>query len=498
MAYEPPAHGDERGAGAEGRFRLLGSGVATFVLISALILLLSFVRLAPSGQLSGEDPSQREGGAISSEEDLILGEEGGDNSALIHSRAQGSRSTQNNSSGLECRRGRNGGATDTGVTPTSIKLATTAVQDGEAKTLLERSVTAMNVVFNKVNKSGGICGRRLELTVRNDTFRADLGQQYINNFIAEGYFALPVVPSAEGLGQAIEAGDIQRAGIPVVGTDGMRREQYDASGKAAWVWPVATATVSTMRIMAKYGYAQRNARTFAIVWDNKYKFGREGAQAFNEQVQALGGTIVADMPINPDDASYGSQVNEFNNTCAQGCDMVAMLLLPDTAKKWLASRPRLGSLLTSGAQTLFTDQFAQYCVGEIGNSCHRFTVWTGYNPPIGAIASTPGVAAYVNDLKSVSPGIDVTNQFTQGAYLGASTFVDALKRVGPNVTRAGLRETLYSMEYASDLASKLSWRQGNHWANVRARAFSMVVSQNTFNGWADEQTGFVLDPAFGG
>lgn len=506
MAYRPPAPGDDRGMGAEGGFRVLGSGAATFLLISALILLLSFVRLVPSGQVrSQDDPSELENdGAVP--EDFLPGEEGGNDPALTQSTGQASRSAQSGASGLECRRDRNGGATDTGVTPTSIKLATTAVQDGEAKTLLENSIRAITAVFNKKNQTGGICGRRLDLTVRNDSFRADFGHQIINNFVSEGYFALPVVPSAEGLGSAIESGDIQRAGIPVIGTDGMRREQYDASGRAAWVWPVATATVSTMRIMAQYGYAEKNARSFAIVYDQKYKFGVEGAQAFREQVAALPGCappagqgpegspcLKADRPLNPDDPSYGSQANSFNQACGQaGCDMVAMLLLPDTAKKWVNARPHLGTLFTSGAQTLFTDKFANDCVEVLREFCHAFTVWTGYNPPIGTIAARPGVAEYVNDVRS-----DVINQFTQGAYLGASVFVKALQAVGPGLTRARLREVMDSMDYQTDLTSGLSWRSGNHWANVRAQGFSMNVTQGTFNGWAHE-TGFRADPVHGG
>lgn len=480
--------------------RLVGGGVLTFAVVTLLILGLSFVRLDLSGQ--GVDRNRGDDFNLfeQDETDEIKGDELlNDPSRTDQSKAASSRRSraQTQSTGLECRRERNGGATDKGVTATYIRLATTAVQDGEAKTLLENSIRAMAAVFNKVNQAGGICGRTLELTVKNDSFRADFGHTRIKNFIAEDYFALPVVPSAEGLGSAIEAGDIQRAGIPVIGTDGMRKEQYDAAGRADWVWPVATATVSTMRIMAKYGYEQKNAGSFAIVYDQKYKFGVEGAQAFREQVAALGGELRVDMPLNPDDPSYGTRANTFNQACTAPtgenvCDMVALLLLPDTAKKWLNAQPRLGALFTSGAQTLFTDKFANDCVQAIGEFCHGFTVWTGYNPPIGPIGAKPGVAQYVNEVR-----VDVNNQFTQGAYLGASLFVKALQDVGPNLTRAGLRQALDSMDYQTDLSSALSWRPRNHWANVRAQAFSMNVSQKTFNGWAHE-SGFVLDPTHGG
>ncbi|MDQ1444746.1 MAG: hypothetical protein QOI20_1210, partial [Acidimicrobiaceae bacterium] len=228
-----------------------------------------------------------------------------------------------------CAAGRNTGPSAPGVTANKIRLASTAVLDGPAASLLSSSPTAMQAVINKVNRAGGVCGRQLELTVVNDGFNAQRGSDFIRNFIDEKYFALPVVPSAEGLSAAIAAKSISRAGIPVVGTDGMRLEQYDEP----WVWPVATATASTMRIMARYGYEKVGARTFAIVWDDKYQFGIEGADAFRAEVQRLGGTVVAPIRLNPDLPSYGSDADNFNHLCANGkCDMVALLLLPDTAR----------------------------------------------------------------------------------------------------------------------------------------------------------------------
>jgi ABC-type branched-subunit amino acid transport system substrate-binding protein len=400
---------------------------------------------------------------------------------------------------FQCARGKNGGATAPGVTATKIRLATTAVLDGPAKSLLEESPVAMKAVIDKVNKSGGICGRLLDLTVVNDSFKDATGLQYIKNFIAEGYFALPVVPSAEGLGAAIEAGEISKAKIPVVGTDGMRSEQYGDP----YVWPVASATVTAMRVMAKYGYEKKEAKTFALVWDEKYKFGQDGKDAFVDQVTKMAGkdAMVIDVPLAPEDPSYTTKAQDFNKKCGTEarCDMIAMLLLPETAKKWLsATTTARANKYTAGAQTLFTDRFAQDCVLQYGDFCNGFAVWTGYNPPIGAFAALPGVAAYVNDVKAVKPGIDVTNQFVEGAYLGMSVFVEALKKVGPNLTREGLKAAMDSMTFNSDLASALTWKPGNHAANVRSQAFSMTVSQKTFRGWANEGTGFLLDPAHGG
>jgi substrate-binding family protein len=493
------------------------TGLKSFAAVAALILILSWVRASPQrNQLgSAQGPGAGPGSADVVEEGPAAADVGaGGQSSSTSSggggggAASGSSAAAAKSGSLECKVGKNGGATDKGVTGSEVRLATTAVLDGPAKTLLSDSVIAINTLLIKTNKAGGICGRILKLNVVNDSFRADDGLRIIKNFISEDYFALPVVPSAEGLGAAILAGEISKGQIPVVGTDGMRKEQYNDP----YVWPVAAATVTSMRVMAKYGYENRNTRTFAIIYDSKYKFGVEGKDAFIEQVAKMPGCappggqgpdkspcMKVIQPLDPEQAAYGSEVNSFNSVCSGGrCDMVAMLLLPDTANKWLQPQPVRANLYTAGAQTLFTDKFANDCVRQIGNNCLGFAVWTGYNPPIGPIATLPGVAAYTDDVRALKPGIDVNNQFVEGAYLGMTVFLEALRKVGPNLTRANLKAIMDSMDHKTDITSTLSWRPGKHSANVRAQAFSMSVSGGTFRGWSNESTGFLLDPAFGG
>lgn len=413
-----------------------------------------------------------------------LGDAVGDTSSNPAQRALGSRTRP----GLECAPGRNGGSTDTGVTATNIRLAATVVQTGIGASFLDQSPIGMKAVAQRVNQAGGICGRTLDLTLVDDGWDARQGQEFLRNFIAEGYFALPVVPSSEGLTAAIEGKFISQAGIPVVGSDGMLIQQY----QDPWVWPVAAATVSTMRIMAKHAH-DTGSRSFGIVYDEKFRFGREGAEAFRQQVNKMtGADPKAFVGVQPGRASYSSEIQQFNVACGDaGCDFVALLLEPATAETLIAGRPRLGTKLTGGAQTLFNERFAKNC----GAPCGGMFVWTGYNPPIGPLAQLPGVKQFVNDVRLIRPTADETNQFMEGAYFGMSIFVEALRQVGPDLTRARLRAALNSMTHQSDLASSLTWTAQRRHANIRAQAFSIVVAGGSFAGFRNEQTGFIADPA---
>ena len=202
---------------------------------------------------------------------------------------------------FECAAGKNGGATDRGVTANSIVLATTVVESGIGSSFLGEVRYAMEAVRNRVNREGCICGRQLQITYRDDGWNAQLGAQFLRNFIQEGIFAVPVGPSSEGLNTVIASGDFDKAQVPVVGTDGLIIKQYEnANGNAQpWVWPVAAATVSSARVMAtdafnrmRRGGVKPKASDFSVVFDSNYKFGQEGAEAFNSQVRKLtGGSI---------------------------------------------------------------------------------------------------------------------------------------------------------------------------------------------------------------
>lgn len=408
--------------------------------------------------------------------------------------------TQSGGSGgrvLECKAGRNGGSTDKGVSAGRIKLAATNVRSGTGASFLGTSYVGMQAVVNRVNAAGGICGRLLDLRLVDDGWDPQRGQGYLQNFAKEDYFALPVVPSSEGLTQAIKTGVISGAGIPVVGTDGMLKEQY----AEPWVWPVATSTVTTMRVMAKHAY-DTGARTFGIVYDRQYKFGVEGQKAFAEYIGTLGGaTLKASVPLTPKQPNYSSEAKQFNDACgAGGCQFVAMLLTPETAATYISSQPEqngrrlgFGTMQTGGAQPLFNERFARDC----GRPCDGMYVWTGYNPPIGRLSSLKDVAAYVDDVRSVDPGVDVNNQFLEGAYLGMKVFVAALEKAGPKLTRAAVRDAMNTTPYTSDLASPLSWSPSLRFANQTAQAFRIVTSSGSFAGFAEAGTGFLKDPTPG-
>jgi ABC-type branched-subunit amino acid transport system substrate-binding protein len=398
-----------------------------------------------------------------------------------------------------CASGRNGGATDIGVSATEIHVASTIVTGGYGGGFLGEAVDGMQAAINQVNNAGGICGRRLTISTVNDNWDRTSGAGYINNFIqSKQVFALVGEPDSEGLDAAVASHAIDDAGIPVVGTDGMLSSQY----RDPWVWPVAASTVSNMHIIAKYA-RDNGAHKVGIVYDSVYKFGTEGAAAFKAEAGRLGlqapgsGCGQGFCPLSPSQTDYSSSIAQFNSYCAP-CDAVVLLLEPQPAESWMRaeSNVRTDSWATKlyGGEPLFDQQVGTTC----GDPCNGMIVWTGYRPAIaGSQFYTGPVATFCQALKSVRQADDCQNEFTEGAYIGTQLFIKAVQIAGPNLTRAGLRAALNSMTFSSGMAADLHYGTGlPHLANTSMAAFGDNFS-GSFNGWNYLQSGYIPDPAPG-
>ena len=154
--------------------------------------------------------------------------------------------------GIACEPGRNGGATDAGVTGTNIKLFMNITADGPNAAATSEVRHVVTDLVNTVNRTGGICGRLLNLSLRNGWHQPPADT-----------FAMLVAPLKTELDTEIDNGTVARRRIPIVGTDGLT----EAQSQSPWVWPVGTSLARQARIAVDHAYHRDGARTFAMVHD---------------------------------------------------------------------------------------------------------------------------------------------------------------------------------------------------------------------------------------
>lgn len=504
------------GPSAEGTLLTL----AILALVVVLLSIITFVPRSQGGSGSGSGfgltgAGDDEVGEDETITDTLAGAEGeqaattGDSGGANGTTANGPTSqgagsagaTQRVAGGIDCAKGKNGGNTDTGVTAGSILLGAVTVESGPGRSFLQPETTAMQAVVAKTNAAGGICGRRINLKLRDSGWDSAVGAQYIENMVeGDKVFALAVNPDSEGLEQASASGYLAKQKVPVIGTDGLLYNQYTDP----YIWPIATSTVSAMHAIAISQY-NSGKRHFSLVYEQTYRFGREGAAAYNNQVKKLTGRDIpgySDPDSNPQctqrfcgilaaQQAYGSNANTINAACqsAPACDAGAVLLEPATALTWFASGGTFGgrSDPTGGAgaspQPLFARSFADGCQRR----CHGMRLWTGFLPPIEQFANTPGVRQYVQDMKAYSSSVDVDNQFAEGAYIGMRLTVDVLRQASETTAGLTRQAVIAALDSTSDYdigltVRPLTWRKGNHFPQATVHAFDVAYPAG-FGGW---------------
>lgn len=356
-------------------------------------------------------------------------------------------------------------ASDVGVSAEAVNVATIGALTGPFAATSAAAIRGVAAALDAVNAAGGVCGRELRLAAYDDGDDAQRGRTYIQNLIAaEETFALVGMPSPYGLKAAIEAGDIDAAGIPVVGTSGRTAAEF----ASPWVWPVGPSGAAYGRIMAKHAYAE-GSRRMAVVWLNLVDFAeiKDGAV---QKISQMGATLGASRAVSLSESDFSAVIYDVRSQCeSNGGDCDAMLLVLDSvgAVKFFQAAERLGAGF--GRVELAPTAVAK-ATGTNSHPPDPVAGWTGFTPP----RSNAAANRYESELLSRYPYTDPFHPYTEAAYVGTLVFAHALGRVGVNATRDALRAVLDSESFDLDLtAAPLTWSAGRH-ANRSAQAMEFV------------------------
>jgi ABC-type branched-subunit amino acid transport system substrate-binding protein len=129
---------------------------------------------------------------------------------------------------------------------------------------------------------------------------------------------------------------------------------------------------------------------------------------------------------------------------------------------------------------MFTSAFASQC----GSQCDQMWEWTAFKPDIEQYKNDPAVRDYVRALQATNPQVDVYNAFAERGYVGMQFLVQALQKVGPDLTRGRLQAALNGTCLQSGLTiqPKVCYSAGTRFADLTMQAFQ-IQYKGTFGGW---------------
>ena len=320
-----------------------------------------------------------------------------------------------------------------GVTATEIKIGTFGPLTGANYLFGKLVMNGVEVVYNEVNKAGGIHGRKLTLVREDDRCDPATAIAAVKKLIhQEKVFMI----NGGGCSNAAIAArpEIETAKTPWVVFAAVADEVTSPTSPVIF----STALSASIESYAQLDFAQsKGAKKIAVI-SQRDAWGRARYAPLQEALKKKGVTPVADEELTPDANDATPQVLRLRQA---GADAVIMLLYPKGAAVFMRDSQKIGFKPVVVGQTALSDPLAfREQIGLPGALDRFFT--------INQMKYTPDDAAmekYRALISQYFPGdrLSVYNLFGIGS---AQVVVEVLKRAGKDLTREKLLAELAKLK----------------------------------------------------
>jgi len=352
----------------------------------------------------------------------------------------------------------NGGATDVGVSATSIKVGHICICSGPVGGVGDDLSWAGQATMKWYNDNGGINGRKLDVLVRDDQWDGTKGMNAVRDLVERegvfGFSASQTVPTNDLMGPYVD-----QKKVPNVGGDGWGEAQYGH----AWQFPTGNSATVDGYVLADYATKTQGAKTASIFYFDSPQ-GRSYVKGFTKQFEKDGGKVVFSQPGTFDDPATSTYVARSR---AENVDVSTYWGEPGLWVKMIreaasqAYRPKFGF---QGCACNYFDEIPGLA-GPWAEGSIATTGWTPNDLGEAAGAKMPGYAEYKAITEKYFPKIHHSN-WTKVGFTGAHLFGDTLKKLGLNVTRQGLKDALDQVrDFDLGLGAKVRIWPNSHRAN---------------------------------
>lgn len=321
----------------------------------------------------------------------------------------------------------NGGATDVGVTGTEIKISVLTDLTGPVPGIFKSSVDAVQAWSNLINSQGGIYGRKIKvIPIDSKTSTADnrAGAQQA----CKDTFAIVGSMSAYDNGGA---GPINDCGIPDISATVVNRER----DQVKTTFPAFPNVADYYILGPKKAIAEEDpnaVKKAAIMWLNA-PVAVFNAEKNRKAAEAIGYQFVYTKQVEVVEPNYTRFVAEMKAAGVQYVTMVgddnstSRLLKAFNSQNYIPKFREFDS-------AIYNTEFPAK-VKDAGAAGEGVMV-SNTSVPLEEAASNPEYKLYISTLQR--SGGKPNGFFGLYAWSAARLFQDALEKIGPKVTRAGL------------------------------------------------------------
>lgn len=305
------------------------------------------------------------------------------------------------------------------------------------------------LLFDIVNEEGGIHGRKIRYFLRDDMYNPAQTVAVVKELVErQGVFAF-----VGGVGSAT----------------GMAVKDYLAANKIVWVSPSAADKEFTQplnpylfaqyplykdeaSIMAKYIVEKLKTKKIGMLYQND-AYGKDGLEGAKERLATYKMSLVAEIPVEPTEKDLASQILRLKNA---GAEVVLLYVSPTAAVIALKTAANVGFKPQWVSSNTLSDYPLMFKITG--------GLWEGVIT--GAFSETPDsksplMVKYREAAKRLTPQ-ERWGVFYYAGIAFADPLVEALKRVGRNLSTEALLKALNSFKDYQTIGPKVNWTEKQH------------------------------------
>jgi ABC-type branched-subunit amino acid transport system substrate-binding protein len=379
--------------------------------------------------------------------------------------------------------GGNGGPTDVGITATSITVGTVADQTGPQPGLFDGDIAGVNAYFAYVNSQGGINGRQLKQTSADSGLDCNQTTNAYEQLSSKVFSFVGNLSLFDNCGAAVlrkhpTVPDVSFTLTPEhLNNPTTFSTQPSAPGGRTGPPFAFAATFPEVK--------QAVGGLYPNVAGAKAQWAQEKAM-----LEHLGFTVVYDQAIPPTTVDYTQYVIGMRQS---GVKMAVLFNTASNNEKFINAAQQQGFTppVIESPGTLYDPSFPA-AVGTAVTDAYVDTTTALYADASEA-KRVPGVALYQQWMKRVAPD-QALDQFSTFGWMEAALFVQAVRAVGPRVTRQGLITALrgiHSVDTGGLLAS------GDPGARKPASCYLLAhYEKGIWKRFRSPVTGFICDKPY--
>lgn len=214
----------------------------------------------------------------------------------------------------------------TSSSPEPLRIGVIYSLSGSQASLDIPSLDGARLAVDRLNASGGLLGRRVELLERDAQSSSTVARSAAESLVAAGAIAI-VGLSDTDLAQAA-APVAARAGIPFItsgATSPLLPEEVPD-----WLFLACFGDNTQAAAGAEYAVSDLHADTVTILYDKDKDYTRLLEQYFSSSFRAQGGRVLAEIPFTGDDHDAFAEFNR-RKTAATSADLLYVAVGPDAA-----------------------------------------------------------------------------------------------------------------------------------------------------------------------